>query len=69
MVYETDSWRIVVLEHDPASKEIADFFEKIWAAGIIRKDVGEEIAHDKAKVTNKIKKAVGNLEGRILDSI
>lgn len=64
---KADPWKVVVLEHDLASEEVADFFEKIWAEGIIRKKiVKNQVIREKESVSKMIEEAVGNLEGRIL---
>lgn len=60
-------WKIVVLEHDSSSKEIADFFEKIWNDGITRKKIDDMYKKDvKEDIIKKMENAVGKLEGKIL---
>lgn len=62
-----EPWKIVVLEHDPPSKEMADFFEKIWKEGVIRKKIDDMYKKDvKEDVEKKMEDAVGKLEGKIL---
>lgn len=61
-----EDWKIVILEHDNGSKEVGDFFETIWSDGVIRKNIEGDVLYSKVEVTNKIKEAIGDLEGKIL---
>jgi arginase family enzyme len=64
---KTDSWKVVVLEHDYASEEIGKFFSKIWEDGIIVKKMGKNYDLDhKKKISEEIKNILGILEGKIL---
>lgn len=60
------NWKLLVLEHDDASEEIGDFFEKIWAEGVTRKQLTEKMISRKDFITKEIGDAVGPLEGKIL---
>lgn len=64
---KTDSWKVVVLEHDYASEEIGKFFSKIWKDGIIIKKMEKNYELDyKKKISEEIKNILGILEGKIL---
>lgn len=61
-----ESWKIVMLEHDEGSKELGDFFKKIWSDGIIKKDIGNVWLEDTDSNARTMQKFVGDLEGKIL---
>lgn len=61
-----ESWKVVVLEHDEASKQIGDFFEKTWTDGIIRKNMGNLWLEEKDFNAETMQRMVGKLEGKIL---
>lgn len=67
MTCGTEPWMLAVLEHDTASVQIGNFFDKIWSDGIIRKYINsDEIISDKGTITKEIQRAFGSLEGKIL---
>jgi hypothetical protein len=59
-------WKLLVLENDDGSKELGDFFEKIWADGVVRKQLAHGCFNRKETVTSELGKATEGLEGKIL---
>lgn len=66
MAKEQEHWQILALEHDQASIDMADFFEKIWVNGIIRKKIPSYLSAGKEEVIKSIKDATNSLEGKVL---
>lgn len=61
-----EDWKLVMLEHDEGSKEMIDFFKKIWSDGIIRKNIGNVWLEDTDSNSRTMQNLMGNLEGKIL---
>lgn len=63
---KTTNWKVLVLKHDHGSRLIGEFFKKIWGDGILIKEVKEYGNENKNKIAEKVKNALGPLEGKIL---
>lgn len=66
MVFDKEPWKIVILEHDAASRQIGKFFDKIWSDEITRKGIKEKRMYYKKKIVKRIEEVVGCLEGKVL---
>ena len=61
-----ENWKLLILKMDRPSKEAAKFFQRIWTDETITKKIKPYNYIHKAKITKQVKKAAGNLEGKIL---